>query len=41
MKQEAEMNAETDKKLKEDVDTLNSADSIDFSKFRRRSYKII
>ena len=30
MKQEAEINAETDKKLKEDVDTLNSADSMIF-----------
>jgi molecular chaperone DnaK len=30
MKQEAEMNAELDKKLKEDVDTLNSADSLMF-----------
>lgn len=30
MKQEAEMNAESDKKLKEDVDTLNSADSLIF-----------
>jgi molecular chaperone DnaK len=30
MKQEAEMNAESDKKLKEDVDTLNSADSLMF-----------
>jgi molecular chaperone DnaK len=30
MKQEAEMNAEADKKLKEDVDTLNSADSLMF-----------
>jgi molecular chaperone DnaK len=30
MKREAEMNAEADKKLKEDVDTLNSADSLMF-----------
>jgi molecular chaperone DnaK len=30
MKQEAEINAETDKKLKEDVDTLNAADSMIF-----------
>lgn len=30
MKQEAEMNAEADKKLKEDADTLNSADSLMF-----------
>ena len=30
MKQEAEMNAESDKKLKEDADTLNSADSLMF-----------
>lgn len=30
MKQEAEMNADADKKLKEDVDTLNSADSLMF-----------
>ena len=30
MKQEAEMNAEADKKLREDVDTLNSADSLMF-----------
>jgi molecular chaperone DnaK len=30
MKQEAEINAESDKKLKEDVDTLNSADSLIF-----------
>jgi molecular chaperone DnaK len=30
MKREAEMNAESDKKLKEDVDTLNSADSLMF-----------
>jgi len=30
MKREAEMNAEADKKLKEDVDTLNSADSLIF-----------
>ncbi len=30
MKQEAEMNAESDKKLKDDVDTLNSADSLMF-----------
>ena len=30
MKQEAEMNAESDKQLKEDVDTLNSADSLMF-----------
>ena len=30
MKQEAELNAESDKKLKEDVDTLNSADSLMF-----------
>jgi molecular chaperone DnaK len=30
MKQEAENNAEADKKLKEDVDTLNSADSLMF-----------
>ena len=30
MKQEAELNAEADKKLKEDVDTLNSADSLMF-----------
>jgi molecular chaperone DnaK len=30
MKQEAEINAEADKKLKEDVDTLNSADSLMF-----------
>jgi molecular chaperone DnaK len=30
MKQESEMNAESDKKLKEDVDTLNSADSLMF-----------
>jgi molecular chaperone DnaK len=30
MKQEAEMNAESDKKLKEDIDTLNSADSLIF-----------
>jgi len=30
MKQEAEMNAESDKKLKEEVDTLNSADSLIF-----------
>jgi len=30
MKHEAEMNAESDKKLKEDVDTLNSADSLMF-----------
>jgi molecular chaperone DnaK len=30
MKQEAEMNAENDKKLREDVDTLNNADSTIF-----------
>ena len=30
MKREAEMNAESDKKLKEDADTLNSADSLMF-----------
>ena len=30
MKQEAEMNADSDNKLKEDVDTLNSADSLIF-----------
>ena len=30
MKQEAEMNAESDKQLKEDADTLNSADSLMF-----------
>ena len=30
MKKEAEMNAESDKKLKEDADTLNSADSLMF-----------
>lgn len=30
MKREVEMNAEGDKKLKEDVDTLNSADSLMF-----------
>ena len=30
MKQEAEINAESDKKLKEDIDTLNSADSLIF-----------
>jgi molecular chaperone DnaK len=30
MRQEAEMNAETDKKLREDADTLNSADSLIF-----------
>jgi len=30
MKQEAEINAESDKKLKEDADTLNSADSLIF-----------
>ena len=30
MKQEAEMNADSDKKLKEDIDTLNSADSLIF-----------
>jgi molecular chaperone DnaK len=30
MKQEAEMNAESDKQAKEDVDTLNSADSLMF-----------
>ena len=30
MKKEAEMNAESDKKLKEDADTLNSADSLIF-----------
>lgn len=30
MKQEAEMNAESDKKAKEDADTLNSADSLIF-----------
>ena len=30
MRQEAELNAETDKKLREDVDTLNSADSLIF-----------
>jgi len=30
MKREAEINAEADKKLKEDADTLNSADSLMF-----------
>ena len=30
MKQEAEINADSDKKLKEDIDTLNSADSLIF-----------
>ena len=30
MKQEAELNAEADKKLKEEVDVLNSADSLMF-----------
>ena len=30
MKMEAEQNAETDKKMKEDADTLNSADSLLF-----------
>ena len=30
MKQEAEANAESDKKLKEDADTVNSADAMIF-----------
>lgn len=31
MKAEADANAETDKKLKKDADTINSADSFAFS----------